>query len=240
MHKAFLPLDILFIDKNASFINLTISSSYSANVKTLNISHNNYILWILGLKSSPVQCFTIIDYTCLAGLKNNISIIALSCLLTNERMLIKYSLKNRIISIQSIFPASTWLERELSEFNNFFLISAIDTRRLLTDYTQQSSLNNNTYNLNPYSLTVQDLYMWMLHWLFFFSFCLFLTIFSFFSFNSSLLHLILSSEILIILLVLIMGVLAAYYNIYMLIGLATLLLVFGGLELSLNLLFFVL
>lgn len=55
-------------------------------------------------------------------------------------------------------------------------------------------------------------------------------------YNKSLLQLLLLSELLVIMLFFIFLVLSTFYNIYYLIGFSFFLLIFGGLELSLNLL----
>jgi len=55
-------------------------------------------------------------------------------------------------------------------------------------------------------------------------------------YNKSLLQLILMGELLVILLFILFLTLTSFYNIYYLIGFSFFLLIFGGLELSLNLL----
>ena len=55
-------------------------------------------------------------------------------------------------------------------------------------------------------------------------------------YNKSLLQLLLLGEMLVILLFVIFLVLSTFYNIYYLVGLSFFLLIFGGLELSLNIL----
>lgn len=230
--------DFLFINSSFAYTKMLTTQINSANLRIFNILSNSYKLWLLGLLSSQTNCLSIIDSNIITTKHGLNQIVSLACFLSGDRLVLKFKVLNSIISAQNIFEAFTWVERELTEFSDFQLLEAKDTRRLLTDYLQHSNINKINYKLNTYNILIQDLYMWVLQWLFFFSFCIILSIFSFFIFNSSLLHLILISELMIILLVLIMAVLLSYYNLYILIGLATLLLIFGGLELSLNLLFF--
>jgi hypothetical protein len=76
----------------------------------------------------------------------------------------------------------------------------------------------------------------VLHWFFYFLYCFLVISLSFIFYNRSLLHLLVLSEALIIILVLSLGVLTLVFNIYYLLGLSILVLIFGGLELSINLL----
>ena len=48
--------------------------------------------------------------------------------------------KLELVSICSIFPSSSWLERELSDFTNIYFLGLLDTRRLLLDYFQDKKL----------------------------------------------------------------------------------------------------
>lgn len=232
------PIDIFFFNKKASYVNFYSSTLHSPNIKIFTVSSNDYFFGVLGLMGCIDLRIILVDSGVVCSGKLHTLVTSFSCLLTGERILLRVNLRSSLPSLQTILPAAVWVERELCEFNGYLLNSALDTRRLLTDYTQHSVLNSTVYKVNSYSSIVQDLYMWMLHWLFFFSFCILMSIASFFIFNNSLLHLILIGEVLVVLLVMLMAVISAYFNLYILIGLATLLLVFGGLELSLNLLFF--
>lgn len=76
----------------------------------------------------------------------------------------------------------------------------------------------------------------MLHWVYFFLYIFLCVLGSIILYNKSLLQLLLIGEILVILLFIVFLVLSTFYNIYYLIGLSFFLLIFGGLELSLNIL----
>ena len=166
----------------------------------------------------------------------------LSDLLNNNRINVFINLQNKkqnnITSISNIYFSSKWIERELQEFNNINFVSLIDSRRLLTDYTY--SLNNkNMNNYSSYNILTQELYKGLLHWLYLFSFLYLIILLSFILYNKSLFNLILLSEVVIIILILIMLTTAIYLNLYYLVGFSVLILVLGGLELSLNLLLLV-
>jgi hypothetical protein len=76
----------------------------------------------------------------------------------------------------------------------------------------------------------------MLYWTYIFLYLIICIFISFVFHNKSLLQLLLLSEIIIILLFTIFLTLASYFNLYFLIGFSFFLLIFGGLELSLNIL----
>ena len=226
--------------KNSSYSLICINSNNSNNVLT-EISHKSVGLYnLLLLKNSLINNFFTVDGLITLNKNKKNFYITFSCVQTNERyslLLMTHDMTNLFSSLTSLFRSFIWVERELAEFNSVQFKNLTDSRRLLTDYLNHNLLNTTAYKLVSYDQIIQDLTVRLLHWLFFYSFCIILVLLSFYSFNYSLLHLILLGEILIILLAVLSGILLLSFNIYTMIGLATLLLIFGGLELSLNLLF---
>ena len=76
----------------------------------------------------------------------------------------------------------------------------------------------------------------MLHWISLFLFYFVCVLISLSIYNRSLLQIILLGEVLLLLLFCILLTLASFYNIYYLIGISFILIVLGGLEISLNIL----
>lgn len=175
------------------------------------------------------------------NINSKLLISTYSCFLTSERLNILLPVKNNVnlFSISSLFKSTIWTERELSEFNNVNYVSLKDSRRLLTDYTNSHSINVNTFKTTSYDLINQDLYTRLLQWFFYFLFLFIVITLSFIFYNKSLLHLLILSEIIIILFICIISALMLLFNIYYLVGLSLIILVFGGLELAINLLFLV-
>ena len=162
-----------------------------------------------------------------------------SCFLSSERLHVVtsvFGLTNQVGSISNIFQSTTWVERELKEFSGLIFNNLRDSRRLLTDYTHHYNLFTQTYKTTSYDQITQDLYIRMLHWLFCFSYCFLLICLSFLIYNKSLLQLLVLSEVLIIVLTLCAVTISLVYNIYFLSGFVVIILIFGGLELSINLL----
>ncbi len=63
----------------------------------------------------------------------------------------------QLLSICSIFPSSSWLERELSDFTNIYFLGLLDTRRLLLDYFQDKKLwETHIKDYKSYSNTFYD------------------------------------------------------------------------------------
>lgn len=79
----------------------------------------------------------------------------------------------------------------------------------------------------------------MLYWLKFFIFLIICGFFSFFFIYNSLIVLLLNSELLVISLIVAMILTSTIYNINFLIGLSMCYLIFGGMELALNLILFI-
>lgn len=225
------------------FLNKSIYSVYSntnnsININQLFLTNKKYYLYCLILKNLILNNFFFYDNSVVFFNKNKLISTNFSCLISNERMILyiwPFKKTNKYFSISTLYSSSQWAEREINEFNNIFYVNLTDSRRLLTDYLMfnYSTIN---YKLTGYNLISQEINKRVLHWFFFFLFYIYIIIISFYFINFSLLHIIILSEILIILLILLACVLTVTYNIYWLLGLGLILLIFGGLELSLNLL----
>lgn len=159
-----------------------------------------------------------------------------SCILTSERLNINILTKKQLSTISTLFKSTLWVERELQEFYNINFYNLKDSRRLLTDYTYQKSLNNKEYKTTSFDLITQNIYIRMLHWFFYFLYSIIIIFISFVFYHKSLLHLLVLSEVLIIFLVLCLSTLSITFNLYYLLGLSILVVIFGGLELAINLL----
>lgn len=80
----------------------------------------------------------------------------------------------------------------------------------------------------------------MLHWLYVFSFLLSCSLLSFIFYNKNLISLLLISEVILLLLFFLIIIVASFYNINYLLSFSFFILIFGGLELALNLLLLIL
>lgn len=163
--------------------------------------------------------------------------LVFSCFFKRNFFVYFYALQtNKLQSLSRIFSSFTWVERETKEFYNIFFTGLKDSRRLLTDYTTLLP-DYKHYETRGYNSVVQDLYYkGVLHWLFVFSYLTFCLMISLCFLNKGLLSLLLVSEVILLMLFIIALTVASLYNIYYMLIVSFFILIFGGLELALNLL----
>lgn len=217
---------------------LNTSSYENKNTTNIYVTNTSYIYVNLFLKNSFNSLFVNIDIA-VSQVNNNLLTVHYSCFLTNEKIIIYLNFKNpnnSVKSLSTMFFSTNWVERELQEFNHIKFLGLKDSRRLLTDYTYNKNLLSSDYKMDSYSLISQNLFTRVLHWFFYFLFFLIIVISSLIFYNKSLLHLLVLSEVIILLIVFMLLSLTVYFNIYYLVGFALLILILGGLELSINLL----
>ena len=231
-----LDLTYLAFFKNFNFFIIKSNNYNSKNNLSIYFTENIYIYSTLFLKNMLTNLYANIDKNFLFNTKYRHLLSHFSCFLTNERITINTTISNKlkINSISSFFKSTQWTERELTEFNNIMFKGLLDSRRLLTDYTYNKNISNISYKTDSYDLIFQNIYIRVLHWFFLFLFFFITIMFSFIFFNKNLLHVLILSECLILLMVFMLLSLTVYYNIYYLIILSLILLILGGLELSVN------
>lgn len=211
------------------------------NFFTFTFDYNYFYKFTLLLKLKYNDVYFPVDMCFYKNLENRNIITGFSSYFTNNYYRLIFSFdKNydtiNFLSISTIYPSFTWVERELSELNEINFLNLKDGRRLLTDYTTLS-IDNDDYKTTSYSLAVENLYNnKMLHWMYIFSFFLSCSLLSFIFYNKNLISLLLISEIVILIVFFLTIIIASFYNISFLLSFSFFLLIFGGLELALNLL----
>lgn len=160
-----------------------------------------------------------------------------SCLLTHIKISF-FKVNNNCISFSNFFTNIVWFEREISEFNGLLFKNLKDNRKLLLDYGNTG--DNIKLNYCHYDTIIGEYYKRLLRWFFLFLFLIFSIIITFWVFKKSLFQIIILSEVIVILITLLLIVLMLKLNIYYLVGFSLIILIFGGLELSLNLLILIL
>lgn len=144
--------------------------------------------------------------------------------------------EKRLFSLSLIHSSYIWVEREAKEFFGITFLGLKDSRRLLTDYTvlEQST---DQYETRGYNTAIQDIFFkGLLHWLFVFIYLFLCMLVSICFLNRGFLSLLLVSEIILLLLFFLAMSVAIFYNIYYMLVISFFVLVFGGLELCINLL----
>lgn len=235
-------VDFNFLILMFYYNNVRLTTSTLLNKHLLNINTNNNNLIFLLLKSSYNSNYYNVDMTFFKKSADSLLISYFSNIINYEKVLITTNIlhnKNHLNSLSNLFQSTIWTERELQEFHYIIFLKLRDTRRLLTDYTYSKLLNISSLKNESYSTIYQDLYNRLLHWFFYFLFMLIIITLSFIIYSKSLLQLLILGEAIIILFIGMCSSLAIFFNTYYLIGLSILLLIFGGLELSINLLFLI-
>lgn len=211
------------------------------NFFTFTFDYDYFYKFTLLLKLKYNDVYFPVDMCFYKNLENRNLIVGFSSYFTNNYYRLVFSFEKNyetinFLSISSIYSGFTWVERELSELNEINFLNLKDGRRLLTDYTT-FSIDNDEYKTTSYNLAVENLYNnKMLHWMYIFSFFLSCSLISFMFYNKNLINLLLISEIIILIIFFLTIIIASFYNINFLLSFSFFLLIFGGLELALNLL----
>lgn len=236
--------------KKKSFVNvLDFNIIYNWDIKKLRFfktntkySVHNFLikaesyLNIFFFKNTLNNIFFFKDFTYLPKTKQ--LIYCYSCILTGSKITVLKGLKKNIVSLSNIFFSQNWFEREVSEFNNIFVINLKDNRKLLSDYGCNNKVQDLSYT--QFNTIMGEYFKGVLRWLFLFLFLILSITSTLWVYKKSLFHLIILSEVIVILLTLSMIILMLKLNIYYLVGFSLIILIFGGLELALNLLVLVL
>lgn len=234
-----IPFDSFFMFSN--FLNFTIFTTTCADPARQHVffSHFYYYWFCLFLKINTSNIYFLQDLYIFKKVKSeHICLLNVACYYTSSMLTLYTEVKKNLTieSLSGIYRGFIWVEREVQEFSNLLFCNLLDTRRLLTDYTQNTDVNL-SYKTTHYDILTQNLYyIQVLHWLYLFSYLIICILFSFVIANKHMLSVLLLGEVLIILLFSISLLLTSIYNIYYLFAVSLIFLVLGGLELSLNLL----
>ena len=244
-----IPVDsliyVLLVSKNNKNNNNYIFNFFSTNRESQNFftftfDYTYFYRFVLLLKLKYNDLYFPVDMCYYKHNKTGNLVCGLSSYFTNNYYKLLFSFDDTNIikfsSISSIYSSFTWVERELSELNEITFVNLKDGRRLLTDYTTLS-IDAEDYKTSSYNLAIENLYnIKMLHWMYIYSFFLSCALLSFMFYNRNLISLLLISEIIILLIFFLTIIIASFYNVNYLLTFSFFLLIFGGLELALNLL----
>jgi len=127
---------------NTNFLNFNFN--YQTNIFHLNINKFNSQLYYLTVKHNLLSLlFSNLDIN--FDTKNSQLFIAQQTFFYDIKILISTKV-SKIITTSSIYKGNLWIERELSEFNDITFINSLDSRKLLTNYTYNKSLQYNNFN----------------------------------------------------------------------------------------------
>lgn len=219
-------------------ITYTLSSCNQPHVTNVYTEENVcYYLFSLYSKMCLYYVYFPLDL-CIVNNGNFSKILNFSCLLKNFTFSLHIGFNNDNIlhSISGVYRSFNWVERESKEFSKIYFLNLVDSRRLLTDYTSDFFKEKNEYKTNSYNLLVQDIFNRVLHWMYIYLYFIVCLLISLSFINKSVLSIILMGEIILLLIMLLCIILASFYGIQHLLVISFFILVFGGLELCLNLL----
>lgn len=136
-------LDLKILNINT----LTFSYSKINNIYSIKLKENYlFFYFLLNKKNTTSLNFYITDLTTFNNKNINTYLIVYQSIYYDYKLLIQTIYKSKISSISSIYSGSLWIERETKEFNSVQYINLLDSRKLLSNYNYNNSLEYNNYN----------------------------------------------------------------------------------------------
>lgn len=136
-------LDLKILNINT----LTFSYSKINNIYSIKLNENYlFFYFLLNKKNTTSLNFYITDLTTFNNKNINTYLIVYQSVYYDYKLLIQTIYKSKISSISSIYSGSLWIERETKEFNSVQYINLLDSRKLLSNYNYNNSLEYNNYN----------------------------------------------------------------------------------------------
>ena len=104
-----------------------------------------YIYLLLNKKHINTLMFNNLDTAIIKNLK--LAYYSLQTFFFDYKILVHIKYNTYLFSSSTIYSGNLWLERELKEMNNINFIQLLDTRKLLSNYTYNTNLIYNNYNV---------------------------------------------------------------------------------------------
>ena len=117
------------------------------NMYYLDLKQNYlYYFFLLNKKNTSNLNFYITDLTMFNNKTLNTYLIVYQSIFYDYKLLIQTSFKTNIQSLSSIYKGSLWIERETKEFNSINYLNMLDSRKLLSNYNYNTTLEYNNFN----------------------------------------------------------------------------------------------
>ena len=117
------------------------------NMYYLDLKENYlYYFFLLNKKNTSNLNFYITDLTMFNNKTLNTYLIVYQSIFYDYKLLIQTSFKTNIQSLSSIYKGSLWIERETKEFNSINYLNMLDSRKLLSNYNYNTTLEYNNFN----------------------------------------------------------------------------------------------
>lgn len=135
-------LDIGILQSNLKF-------NYSLINNTYNLTLNNAILYfffLLNKKNTNTLNLYILDIVALPIKSYYKYFISYQSIFFDYKILVQTQFIKKTTSLSTIYHGSLWIERETKEFNEIQYNNILDTRKLLSNYNYNSTLEYNNFN----------------------------------------------------------------------------------------------
>lgn len=126
--------------------NVKFTYNHIDNINKLIIS-NSYInlLFTVLKNSTQTTFFSIVDYSVVSA-NNKYAVYVAQSFFKNIKLNIFIDVKNQLLSLTNLYYGNMWIERELKEFSNIYVLNLYDTRKLLLNYDYNTSITYNSFN----------------------------------------------------------------------------------------------
>lgn len=136
-------LDLSILNINS----LVFKFSYLNNIYFLQLNHKYYYyFFLLNNKNINTLNFYILDILTFKSVNINNYFLAYQSIFYDFKILIETQFKKNISSISKIYKGVLWVERETKEFNSIQYLNLTDSRKLLSNYNYNNSLQYNNFN----------------------------------------------------------------------------------------------
>lgn len=121
--------------------------SLSSNIFFLNLSKKLlYYFFLINKNNINTYYFYIVDSAVVTNYEKKEYLVNIQSVFYDLRITLVSNFKNTIHSLSKIYKSSSWVEREIKEFDLILFQNLNDTRRLLTNYNNNRDLQFNNFN----------------------------------------------------------------------------------------------
>jgi Ni,Fe-hydrogenase III component G len=125
--------------------NINFKYYYTNNIFFINLT-NFFYFFLINKYNTLNTLFYCVDATINQDKNKKFYYISYQSFFYDLKILCEIQFKNYLQSLSGIYHSHTWVERELKETNKVFFLNLIDTRKLLSNYNYNSTINYNNYN----------------------------------------------------------------------------------------------
>jgi len=125
--------------------NINFKYYYTNNIFFINLT-NFFYFFLINKYNTLNTLFYCVDATINQDKNKKFYYVSYQSFFYDLKILCEIQFKNYLQSLSGIHHSHTWVERELKETNKVFFLNLVDTRKLLSNYNYNSTINYNNYN----------------------------------------------------------------------------------------------